>query len=106
MGVDLPSCRDGSLLPLPLLRGRVGVGALAANTNDGVRRDAPSPGATRRPPPPELGDSRILFLGCKKITFEYCSEMVPTVSHGLGSRRFIVAIPAAETCRNPGDEGE
>jgi hypothetical protein len=54
----------------------------------------------------KLGDSRILFLDCKKISFEYCSEMVPTVSHCLGSRWFVVAIPAAETCRDPSDKGE
>jgi hypothetical protein len=30
------------------------------------------------------GDSRNLFSDCKKISFEYCSEVVPAVLHCLG----------------------
>src|SRR5262249_14686562 len=53
-----------------------------------------------------LGDSRILALSGKGISFERGGETVPAVAHGLWSRWFVVAIPSTEPCRDPGDEGE
>src|SRR5262249_28278150 len=56
--------------------------------------------------PCRLGDSRILALSGKGISFERGGETVPAVAHGLWSRWFVVAIPSTEPCRDPGDEGE
>src|SRR6185369_7628450 len=53
-----------------------------------------------------LRDSRILALGCEEVSLEGSGETIPSVSHGLGSGGLVVAIPAAEACGDPGDEGE
>src|SRR5262249_34311941 len=56
--------------------------------------------------PAGLRDSRILTLSSKGISLEGGGETVPAVSHSLRSGWFVVAIPAAEPSRNPGDEGK
>ena len=45
-------------------------------------------------------------MSSKSISGECCGELVPTDMHGLWSWLSVVAVPAAETCRDPCDEGE
>jgi len=103
MSSGLIDDREGSALPLPWGEG----------WGEGVRSlDRPGP-LTRIAfamrsdlSPAGLRDSRILSLGGKSISLECVSKTVPAVAHGLGSRWLVVAIPAAETSRDPCDEGE
>ena len=43
---------------------------------------------------------------CKGIAFEALDEAAPAVGHGLGARRAVVAVPAAEPRADPGKPGE
>src|SRR6266481_3899350 len=53
-----------------------------------------------------LRDSHILAGHSESVSGERCRELVPAISHGLGSRGFVVAVPAAETGDDPRDEGK
>src|SRR5215217_5757083 len=53
-----------------------------------------------------LWDSRICAMTSKGIALQSRSELIPAVSHRLWPWRFVVAVPAAETSGDPGDEGE
>src|SRR5579863_5490280 len=53
--------------------------------------------------PSGLRDSHILHSLCKEITFGSFCKPAPTKPHGLRTWRFVVAVPAAEACSDPGE---
>ena len=45
-------------------------------------------------------------MSSKGVASEGGGELVPSGAHGLGPWWFVVAVPSAEACDDPGDEGE